>query len=554
MPASTASNETFDLCVIGAGPVGMALALESAARGLSVVLLDAGGDADDPAASDASRAEMVDPARHVPMDLAVRRGVGGASWLWGGRCVPFDEVDFAKRDFVPDSGWPISGADVDPHYRAAVRYLDCGDAVFDETPPNWRDAAGDLLASRLEHFAKQHKRALDLRGLIAAQSLIELRVEEPVTGLDLGPRGDRVVGVLVGANARPRALAKKYALACGGLETTRLLLATQQKFPRAFGGVDGPLGRYYMGHFEGSVASVVFDAPGDIDDFDYRLDATGGYVRRVLTIAGETQTREKIQNIAFWPDNLPFYDARHRSGVKSLIFLLAGTPRLGPKLVSEAIRLGIVGPAPRRFAPHVWNVLSHPFDTAREVWGVVHDRFVQKRRKPGWLLRAPDNKYVFHYRAEQMPRRDSRVTLCDERDEYGMPRLRVDLRYTAEDATRCLRAHDVVDKALRANGKGRLEYAHPEGERVARVLEQASDGYHQLGCARMGSDPATSVVDADCRVHDVDNLYLATSAVFPTGGHANPTLLATAMAARLAAHVAAKANARDGAEAARSAA
>ncbi len=122
-----------------------------------------------------------------------------------------------------------------------------------------------------------------------------------------------------------------------------------------------------------------------------------------------------------------------------------------------------------------------------------------------------------------------------------MPRLRVDFRYTEADALSALRAHEKLDEYLRATGIGRVEYQVPKEERVARVLAQASDGYHQTGTTRMGLDPAKSVVGPDCAVHDVRNLYVASCSVFPTSGHANPTLLATALAARLAEHLAHKA-------------
>ena len=184
------------------------------------------------------------------------------------------------------------------------------------------------------------------------------------------------------------------------------------------------------------------------------------------------------------------------------------------------------------------NIAMHPLDTAQGVMGIFADRYSGKPRRPGWLPPTPDNAYALHYRGEQAPRAASRVTLGDDRDAYGMARLKIDLRFEEEDARATLAAHDSLDAALRSAGKGALKYRAPREGLIEAILAQAHDGYHQLGLARMGTDPARSVVDADCRVHGVANLHLAGSAVFPTGGHANPTLLATAMAARLAAKLA----------------
>ena len=119
-----------------------------------------------------------------------------------------------------------------------------------------------------------------------------------------------------------------------------------------------------------------------------------------------------------------------------------------------------------------------------------------------------------------------------------MPRLKIDLRYGEDDARSVVAAHAIIDRNLRDAGIGRLDYHFPEEERAARVWDQMTDGYHQIGTIRMAADPARGAVDADCRVHGTANLFVAGSAVFPTSGQANPTLLITALSARLASHIA----------------
>ena len=535
MPTAYRGDENaFDVCIVGSGPVGIALALECESQGLSVVLLEAGGAAVEPDASDGSWAEVADPRRHVPMELAVCRGFGGTSSLWGGRCCMFDDIDFEYRPYVPDSGWPITHADVKPWYRQAAEYLGCGIDQFVSQAPNWGASIGGVSADRLARFSQQPKRGLVYRDEIESRPRISLRLNSMVTGLDLGSDGTLVKGVLV-ASANPSAVrARSYVLACGGLETTRLLLSTQRKWPAHFGGENGALGRYYMGHVEGTIANIVFENGDDIETFYFKTDRTGTYVQRRFDIDATTQRAEEIQNITFWPDNLPYYDPDHHSGIKSFIFLVAANPLVGRRFVSEAIRLAIVGQEPRRYFAHVLNLLRSPYRTMRDVWDVAFDRYISRRWKPGWLLRTPDNKYVLRYRGEQRPARDSGVRLIANRDAFGLERLFIDLRYSEDDATSVVRAHAVLDKALRANGKGRLEYLYPQAELIARVLEQASDGYHQNGTTRMGADSSTSVVGPDCKVHGLANLFIASSSVFRTSGQANPTLLATALAVRLA--------------------
>ena len=122
-------------------------------------------------------------------------------------------------------------------------------------------------------------------------------------------------------------------------------------------------------------------------------------------------------------------------------------------------------------------------------------------------------------------------------DRFGLPRVAIDLRFTEGDARSVVGSHQVLDAALRANAIGRLEYWYPQKQLRDRVLAQASDGFHQVGTTRMGQDPKDSVVDADLKIHDIANLHVASSSVFPTTGQANSTLLATALAIRLANHL-----------------
>jgi choline dehydrogenase-like flavoprotein len=128
--------------------------------------------------------------------------------------------------------------------------------------------------------------------------------------------------------------------------------------------------------------------------------------------------------------------------------------------------------------------------------------------------------------------------LTDGRDAFGLPRLRVDLRFSDIDTASVLRSHEIIDRELRRTGIGRLDYAYPEEERAAQVLAQSMDGYHQIGTTRMSDDPQSGVVDRDCRVHGTPNLFVASSSTFPTSGQANPTLLVAALSARLAGHLA----------------
>jgi len=323
-------------------------------------------------------------------------------------------------------------------------------------------------------------------------------------------------------------------LAMGGVETTRLLLHTQQRWPSHFGGVDGPLGRYYMGHISGKIASIVFNHPDSIDDLDFHLDGSGAYYRRRFMLTADAQLQHRVLNTAFWPDNPAFYDPNHRSGVLSAVFLALAFPPAGRRLLSEAIRLAHTGPRPYRLAAHLRNAILGAPRGAKDIYRILRDRFIGKPKKPGFLVPNQGGKYALHYHAEQVPHPNSRITLGAETDSFGVPRAVIDLRFTAQDIQSVIDSHQLLDQALQANNIGRLDYMYSLEELPTRVDAQASDGYHQVGTTRMGQDPAESVVDSNLKVHGLDNLFVASSSVFPASGQANSTLLAVAFGARLA--------------------
>jgi choline dehydrogenase-like flavoprotein len=525
------------VCVVGAGPVGIALALACEALGMSVLLLESGREQpqDFPAALTAGH--VVDPERHATAEVAICRGLGGTSRWWGGRSLPFDDIDFALRPHLPEAAWPITHAEISRWYSGAAEFLGIGPARFvAELKP--RTAFGDLRFDQIERWASETDIGARHRSRLAGSAGITVMLGATVTEIDLSQDGGRVMALTLGdAGGKVRIEPRRVALACGGLETTRLLLQAQLRRPDAFGGAEGPLGRNYMGHVSGKIADIVLSDPTATAMHDFFLDG-GAFVRRRFTVTPETQLRERLLNIAFWADNQPFHRPEHRTGVLSLVWLALAIAPFGRLLVSEGVRVSHVGPRPHHWVRHIRNVLRSPFATLADIVAIVRARLLSSPRKPGFLLRDRRGRYALHYHSEHAPNRLSRVRLSTTADALGLPFLDIELAYTERDARSVLRAHEVLDNALRAAGMGRLEFYHRQPEaRLASVLQQARDGFHQIGTTRMADAPAEGVVDSNCRVHGVENLFVASSSVFPSSSQATPTFVAVALALRLAAHL-----------------
>ena len=527
-----------DVAIVGSGPAGLKTALDLADAGLKVLLIDSGPDGVNDAAQRLSDAELVNESFHAPMALSVRRGFGGTSRLWGGRAVPFDGVDFADRADLTEARWPIGAGDVRPWYATACRFLDCGPDVFTEEWPESIQSDG-LRLDALERWCAQNDMGQVHGDRVKAHPNITLALDTTITRVLVDASTATVSGLEAhGLGGRHTVLARRYVIAAGGLETARLLLASRLDQPDLFGGPGGALGRYYMGHAFGSIASLQFLKPGDDARFDFHKDASGRYVRRRFTLDQATQMRLGVMNMSAWPDLPELHDPRHGNAILSLAYLALATPVLGPRLMAEAIRRRKLGDRPVRPLPHVWNLLKGTPSAAMFAMRFLKARYGSKVRIPGFFVLNSAHRYALHFHSEHAPDADSRVTLSDTRDALGMPRLKIDLRFRARDADSILRTHDALAKRLEAAGIARIEHDLPEDARAQAILDQASDGFHQVGTARMSTDPARGVVDANARVHGVSNLYLAGSAIFPSSGQANPTLLAVALAARLADHIA----------------
>ena len=334
-----------------------------------------------------------------------------------------------------------------------------------------------------------------------------------------------------------RLRARRYfVLAAGGLESTRLLLNFDELHRGGIGNHSGMLGRCYMGHISGKIAEVQFNTPPAQTIYGFERDRDGVYCRRRFTVSAARQREDELLNCALWLDNPPLPDAAHGNGILSLAYLALSMPGLSRFLAPEAIRRAAVEHrSPSTILRHLLNILFDLPAAASFIPTFVWKRYFTYRKIPGFFLFSQDNRYSLHYHGEQSPTESSCVQLGESRDALDLRKLRIDLRYSAADIDSVIRTHRILDSELRRQGVGQLVYAY--GDLSGLVDQQARDGFHQIGTTRMSRREEDGVVDESCRVHGVQNLYVASSSVFPTSGQANPTLTIIALALRLAEHL-----------------
>jgi choline dehydrogenase-like flavoprotein len=504
-----------DLCIIGAGPAGITIAREFIGTGIRVCLLESGGDEPRDDTQNLCAGENVG-LPYFPLDATRVRTLGGTSYHWGGRSAPMLPIEFEDRDWVPHGGWPIRFSDLDTHYRAANKICDLGPYTYG--PENWQhenfvDPQFDpkKIQARFWRYSTPTRFGPKYRAALEQSDNVAVYLNASVTNIEATDDGNRAQQVHVRAlnGTSGRVNAQAFVLACGGMDNPRLLLSSNGIEPLGLGNRNDAVGRYFMGHLEDQCGELISDDPRALARL-FAKDRTD----RVVTLAGvcpseHLQRTQRILSCGMAFSFLPDLDSGIGAG----------------KSIAADFQHGRI---PEQFGTKLWRVLSDMDDIAPAAYARVFK---------GEPLTGGIRSLTMASRQEQAPNPESRITLADEKDAIGMNRVRLNWQVTELDKRSALTFTQTI-----ANEFGRLNMARlkiPEW-----LLSGGKDwtpkmrGHnHHMGTTRMSADPKKGVVDQNCRVHSMDNLFVAGSSVFATSGYANPTLTIVALALRLADHL-----------------
>lgn len=476
-----------DVCIVGAGPVGLQIGLALMNAGIKVVIAESGEEGPSTRAQDLNSGTQTGIFAGNLRDIRIRQ-FGGTMHVWGGNCRPLDPIDFQVRSWVPDSGWPISFADLEPYYRRAHESLQLqefsyfpaahrllttrtGGDPFEETLFRLSPCVNGTESACLGDFTKIYENQLRSHSnprIIIGCNICQIFLSED----------KRSIQELYALSFQGKELhfrAKVFIFACGGIENARILLCSQEDMNCGVGNQGDSVGRYFMEHPHGLAALLV---SGHQENANALAEFSPGFLQGGTTVQRRLRLTEKAQ--------------------EDLCLLNIGYQIIDSEIV----------PSERELYAEAFSEINKFSETG-------------------------SREYYLVFLAEQHPHRSSRVMLCEEKDFFGMPKAHLNWRLSALDHRTVSTSSQLLLESIFA----RSGFAF-----FPCVAPQKKDwivgyGAHHMGTTRMSASPNRGVVDQNCKIHGLSNGFCAGSSVFSTSGMSNPTLTAMAIGLRLARHI-----------------
>lgn len=499
-----------DICIVGSGAAALALLAKLYDTRYQVVVLEAGGE--DITTQNQEIYNVTAPYHAFPGALEGRfRVFGGSTVKWGGQSLPLDPIDFVKRPWVPFSGWPISYHEVAKYYPEVDKFLQLEPLnyetdIYDLLQEKKLDGTDDL-KFRFSKWSPKPNLREEYREKMVKSTNVTLIQNASLVAINLSEnyREIRNLSVSNFSHKKGTVRAKRYVLACGGIENARLLLASNRQFNTAIGNEFDVVGRFLQDHPNASIGNVLNSNDEIQKYFNYFFVRKTRCLPRFI-LSEAFQKNHKVLNA---------------SG--SVLFLPKENDTYAQVL-------------------NIYRKKVRGSLTLKDIQNLFRTRIkVSQLVKPAasFLLQnkvfTPNPSIRFNLMIEAPPEWANRVTLTEERDALGLSIASVEWQLNEQIKHTLLICSQLFQAYFPKLGLGDLqleEWVNTDG-----WAGQLKDAYHHIGTTRMSSSAREGVVNTDCQVFGVENLYIAGSSIFPTSGHSNPTATLIALAFRLAEHL-----------------
>jgi len=488
-----------DIVIIGAGTAGLLLAVVLTKNGKSVSIVETGGFYEDEEKQKLNTVEQT--GKNVGNAVWGRkRAIGGTTIIWGGQSLPFTNIDFEKRDWVQNSGWPISLEDLEPYNKKANSFMgidtlnyssdifsnillkDSGidPSIFDLHISKWAEQPNFYLLYKT--FLEENVNVFYNAQVIA----INKNKENVIDSIEVANFSKDLFTIPV----------KKLIIAAGTIESVRLLLNNN------IGNSSGLVGKYFMEHPCIKLGTIKANNPYKLQRF-FNIHFWKGKKYSIrLSLNRSFQVANKLLNCS-----------------ASIMFSLpkdAYDPYNELKSLKKDFSI-----------KRLLKLSGSAKSISKSLWAYFFDRFYYKANAA----------ITLSLMMEQEPTLDSYISTSKQKDDFGINQALVNWKISEPTWHTTVTSADALKKEIERSGFGDvILYPHINSE-TKDWSNLLSDVCHHMGGCRMSALPEDGVVDSNLKVWNEPNVYVCSQAVFPTSSHSNPVLTMLALGYRLADHL-----------------
>lgn len=505
-----------DVCIVGSGVAGLSLANEFLDTQLKVLILEGGGKKDELRSQKLYQSDVTG-LEHDGVHNGRFRVYGGSSTRWGGQLMTSRKEDFEKKPYIAFSGWPVDKNDVEPYYARAQSIMRVNDMSYEKKL--WKQLNVEPIAfdenkityrfSKWANF-KNRNLAKYIGPSCKSSANVNVLLHANAAEIILKDGAQSVKSIKIKSYKGKEAFvtATTFIICAGTIDTARLLLASRSVSAHGVGNNNDLVGRFFQDHISYRVARLKPAASKIFSDTFNPFYRTSTMHSCKLDMAAIMQDELACPHVM----GHVVFDYSEESGFYEFRRILRAVQSKKNPL-----------PSPMG----AWRMLRFVDDFFRLFVGalVIGRRFSPK-----------NSKSYLQLEAEQVPSPDSRVSLSNELDELGMPKVILNWKLSGPEKEAMKQYVELfrVEWERLELGEANWDLSKDLFEDGDAWLENCRDTFHQTGTTRMSVEPEDGVVDRDLKVHGIDNLYIGSCSVFPTGGTANPTLTMMALCMRLA--------------------
>jgi choline dehydrogenase-like flavoprotein len=493
-----------DICIIGSGAAGISIALEWINTPYKIILLEGGGFEYEDRVQELYRGQT-SGQNYYPLKAAHLHYFGGTTGHWGGLCSTFDPIAFQKRDWIDHSGWPFTDKELLEYYKRAHSVLELGTYEFDLS--YWQKQNPSLVSMAFDSkvfwtkiwrygIPASMKFGATFRDKIVNAGNVHLYTYANVTDISANENVSAINELTVKnySGKTHKVKARYFVLACGGIENARLLLASNKQSGQGLGNDNDLVGRYFMENVEIRSAELWLEKRSSLELYMHAPPN----IRAELAITAAKLVELKILN-----------------------GMLSFTP------LEKA----------RKIPPFIKSWTNEDPREDRKNQSEIYEK--SERTKVSRFFKPSGyDSFEVTLRLEQAPNPLSRVMLSSEKDELGMPRAHLHWQLTELERKSARKIYEMLGEQAGISGIGRVRLLdNLEDEKDMSMPSSTSGGWHHMGTTRMNDDYKKGVVDSNCKIHTLDNLYVAGSSCYPNGAAVNPTFTLIALSLRLSDHL-----------------